>query len=165
MEIVASPLVEHEHALAIVCRLLFLGCEFAFLYFNIIFLGEPAQSVRIGHLLVFHYEVDGVASLAAGKAMANALGGGDDERRCLVIVERAQTLVVHASLAQRDKFRYDIDDVRRVHYLVDGGSVNHLFLLFANGVAKINKKKEITQIKVVFFVFYCKHNGFLVKNV
>ena len=74
---------------------------------------------------MLHDEVHGVAALAAGEAFAQAFGGGYHERGRAVVVERAQALVVDASLAQRDEVRDDIDNLRRFQYPVHRSSVDH----------------------------------------
>ncbi len=125
LEILLRPLVHHKHTLAVCSLLLFLSRQLALLYLDVVFVGKPSESVGIGDLLVLHEEVDGIATLATGKAMTDALRRRHHERRSLVVVERTQALIVDARLAQRHKFRDDIHDVCRLHYLVYGLSVNH----------------------------------------
>ena len=74
---------------------------------------------------MLHDEVDGVAALAAGEALAEALGGRDVERGRLVVVEGAEAHVVDAALAQGHEVRHDVVNLRRVQYPVYGGLVYH----------------------------------------
>ena len=78
---------------------------------------------------MLHDEVDHVAALAAGKAFAQLLGGGDDETGCFLLVEGAQSLIVHAGFAQCDKILDHVDNVGGVEYAGYGGLINHAALL------------------------------------
>ena len=70
LEITGRPLVHNEHRLAIVLCLALLVRQFALLNLNMVFIGKPTQRLWIGHLLVFHDEVHGVATLAASETAA-----------------------------------------------------------------------------------------------
>ena len=74
-----------------------------FLDLDAVFLGKVFQCLRIGHLFVLHNEVHYIAALAAGKAFAQSLGWRYVERRGLIVVERAQTYIVHSAFPQRDE--------------------------------------------------------------
>ena len=124
-EVVAGPLVDDEQALALALRGLLFTRQFAFLDFDAVFLGQEAQGVGVAELFVLHDEVDGIATLAAGEALAEALGGRDVERGRLVVVEGAEAHVVDAALAQGYEVRHDIVNLRRVQYPVYGGLVYH----------------------------------------
>ena len=76
-----------------------------------VFIGQPAQSLGVGHLLVLHDEGDGRTTLAATEAVAGVTGRRDHERRCLLVVERAQAFVVGTALAQRHKLAYHLYNV------------------------------------------------------
>ncbi len=65
MEIFHSPFVNDEHALAVILFPFLLLAEFPFVYFYMIFVGEPAQGFRISHLLMLHDETHGVGRFAA----------------------------------------------------------------------------------------------------
>ena len=56
---------------------------------DVIFVGKPPQGLDIGHLLMLHDEVYGVASLTASEAMAGAARRRHIERRGLLVVKRA----------------------------------------------------------------------------
>ena len=111
LEIFQGILVDDEHRLALRLLALLLVGELAFLYFNVVFVGQPSQCFRIGHLLVLHDKGDGRASLAATEAVAGVTGRRDHERRCLLVVERAQAFVVGTALAQRHKLAYHLYNV------------------------------------------------------
>ena len=71
--VVASPLVEHEHGLALGLSLLLLIGEFLLVNLDVIFTGQITQSLGITELLMLHDEIDSTAALATSKALANAL--------------------------------------------------------------------------------------------
>ena len=125
-EVVVGKLVDDEEALAFgLCLLLFVG-EFALLYFDVVLLGQVAQRFGVGQLFVLHDEVHRVASLSAGKTLAQTLGWRDVEGGSLVIVEGTETHVVHAPLAQGDEVGHDVVNLRRVQYSVYGYLVYHV---------------------------------------
>ena len=125
MEILARPLVDHKHRLALALLTLLIVAQFAFLNLYIVFLRQPAQGLRIGYLLVLHQEVHGIATLATRETLAYLAGWRHHERRRLVVVERAQALVVNTRLAEVNKLAYDIHDVYGVHNLIYSRSINH----------------------------------------
>ena len=75
-------------------ELFFIG-QLPFLDLDAVFLGKVFQCLRVGHLFVLHDEVHYIAALATGKAFAQSLGWRYVERRGLIVVERAQTYIVH----------------------------------------------------------------------
>ena len=91
--------------------------------------GQPAQGLGIGLLLVLHDEVDGIARLATGEAFIDSLRRTDGERRRLVVVERTQSRIARAALAERHKLGDDIDDVGRIHDPVYRSPVYHALSL------------------------------------
>ena len=125
LEVMQGPVVHDEQALALALLALLLVGQFPFVDFYVVFLGQPAQGFGVGHLLMLHDEAHGVAALAAREAVAVALRGRHHERRRLLVVERAQPLVVHPGLSQGDELRHDVNDVRRVHDFVNSGFVYH----------------------------------------
>ena len=103
LEIVAGKLVDDEKAFALALNELFLVGQLPFLDLDTVFLGKVFQCLRVGHLFVLHDEVNYIAALAAGKAFAQSLGWRYVERRGLIVVERAQTYIVHSAFPQRDE--------------------------------------------------------------
>jgi hypothetical protein len=103
LEVGGSPLVHDEHTLALALLSLLVVGEFALLYLDVILSCEPSQRFGIGHLLVLHDEAYGVAALTASEAMAGAACRRHIERRGLLVVERAQTLIVASTLAKCNK--------------------------------------------------------------
>ena len=140
LEIVHRPVVDDEHRLTVALFLLLLLGEFLFLDLNIIFLRQPAQGLGIGDLFVLHQEVDGRTTLATSKALADLLRGGHHKRRGLIIVKRAQALVVHACLTQGHKLPHHVNDVRGVHDFIYRRSVNH----FGDKVTKSRAQNKET---------------------
>ena len=126
LKITASPLVEHEHRLALGLGLFFLIGEFFFLDFDVVFAGQVPQSLGIAELLVFHDEIDRTAALAAGKALADALSARDVERGPAVIVERTQADPVGAPSLETHEVAHHVHDVGRVENLLYCIVVNHL---------------------------------------
>ena len=74
---------------------------------------------------MLHQEVDGRPPLATGKALADLLGGRHHERRRRIVMERAQALVVHPRLPQRDELPHHVYNVRGVHDLINSSSIYH----------------------------------------
>ena len=125
MEILTSPFVDYKHRFALALFAFFIVSELTFLNLDIVLLCQPTQGLGIGNLLMLHQEVDGIATLATGKAFANLTGWRHHKRRCLVIVERTKSLVVNPRLAQVNKLAYDIYDVDGIHNLIDCSTVYH----------------------------------------
>ncbi len=110
-EVGGGPAVEGEHRLAVVVAPLLLGRQLALLYLDAVALGHGLQRLGVGHALVLHEEGHGVAALAAAEALVDPLGRGDDERRGLLVVERAARGVVHALAPERDEVADNVHDV------------------------------------------------------
>ena len=72
LEVFRRPFIHDEHRFAFVFAQLLLVGHLAFLNLDMVFVSQPSQCLRIGHLLQLHQEVDGVSTLSAGKAMADA---------------------------------------------------------------------------------------------
>ena len=98
LEVLQGPLVHCQHRLTVALMLFLLVGQFPLLDLDIILLRQPAQGLGIGYLLVLHQEVDGRTALTTSKALADLLRGRHHERRCRIVVEGAQALVVHARL-------------------------------------------------------------------
>ena len=125
LEVLRCPFVDDEHRLPFALLLLLLTCQFPLLDLDVIFVGQPAQRIGIGHLFQLHQEVDGVASLSTGEAMADAACGRDREGRMRIIMERAQTDIVHAAFFERHELRHHVNDVGGVHDSGYGRFVYH----------------------------------------
>ena len=113
VKVVHGPLVEDELS------------QFLLLNLNIVFLRQPAQRLGIGDLLVLHQEVDGRATLATRKTLTDLLRWRHHERGRRVVVEWAQTLIVHTRLSKRHELSHHVDNVRGIHNLVYRRPVNH----------------------------------------
>jgi hypothetical protein len=74
---------------------------------------------------MLHDEVDGTATLAAAKAVANLLRRRHRERRRLLVVEWAQTNEVGATPAQTHEVAHHIHDVGSVENSIYSFPVNH----------------------------------------
>ena len=81
LKVFRRPFIHDEHRFALAFPLLLLVGHLAFLNLDMVFVSQPSQRIRIGHLLQLHQEVDGVSTLSAGKAVADATGWRNGERR------------------------------------------------------------------------------------
>ena len=144
LEIVACKQVDDKKTFAFALRLFFFVGQFAFLDFDAVLPGQVTQCLGIGQLFVLHDEVNGVSTLAAGKAFAKPFRGRYVERRCLIVVERTQADIVHSAFAQGDEVGHDIGDLCRVHNPVDGCLVYH------DGKSAVSFKRGA---KIAFFRF------------
>src|SRR5574344_1724823 len=129
-EIGAGPFVDDEHALALALRTAFVIGEFALLYFDVVLLGKVAQGFGESHLLGFHDEMHGIASLAAAEAVAGVAGRGHGERRCALVVEGAQALVVGSGLVKSDEIGHHVYNLRGFQNAFYGCWVYHLLTYF-----------------------------------
>ena len=75
---------------------------------------ENLESLREGQPVALHDEAEDVAALAAPEALPGIAGRGNRERRSLLAVEGAETLVRRASLLQLDRLANDVDDAELV---------------------------------------------------
>jgi hypothetical protein len=73
-------------------------------------LGERPERLGERHAVVLHHEAEDVASEATTEAVPAVTSRGDDERRCLLAVERTEPLVGAARLLQADRLADDLDD-------------------------------------------------------
>ena len=137
LEIISGIFIDDEEAFADTLRFFLFVGQFAFLDFDVVFLGQPTQGFWIIHLLMFHDEVNGIASFAAGKAFTESFGGRNIERGCLVIVEWTQAHIVDSSFFEGHKFRYHINNLCSIQYPVYGGLVYHCS-------AKVQKKLQLS---------------------
>ena len=92
--IVRSPVIGDEHSLAFRLLLTLFVRKLFLLNLNAIAIGKPTESLRICELLMLHEKAHGIATLTTGKAMAGATGRRHIERRCPIVMERTQSLVV-----------------------------------------------------------------------
>ena len=125
VEVVGGPLVDHEHGLTVGLLFLLLVGQLALLYLYAVLLGQPAQRLGVRYLLVLHQDVDGLAALAARKALAYLAGGRNHEGRRFVVVKRTQALVVHARLAKGHELTHHVNDIGGVHNAVYCSTVYH----------------------------------------
>ena len=142
MEIAHRPFVDDQHRLTVTLFLLLLVSQLALLDLNIILLCQPAQGFRVSNLLVLHQEVDSRTTFPTGKALTNLFRRRHHKRGGLIVVERTQSLIVHAGLAESHKLPYHVHDVRGIHDLIYRRSVNHrLFLFQVFGQGGVNGTK------------------------
>ena len=111
-KILRRPTVHDEHTLAVVVAGDLLGRHLLLPHFDTVTLGHGFQRLGISHILVLHQESDGIAALAAAETLVNPLRGRYDERRGLLVVERAARLIVHALAFERDIIADDVHDIR-----------------------------------------------------
>ena len=94
-----------------------------------VFVSQPSQSLRIGHLLQLHQEVDGVSTLATGKAVADATRRRNGEGWMGIVMERTQADIVDAALFERDEFGHHLFYLGGVHDTCYRRFVYHIFYL------------------------------------
>lgn len=92
---------------------------------------------------MLHDEGDGIAALATAKAVAGAARRGYIERWRLLVMKRAQSLIIRSTFAQCNKLRDYVDDISRILYLFYCLSVYHRYS--RNLSAKIGEKTDITK--------------------
>ena len=126
MEVVARPFVYDEHTFALALRLLLLGCEFLLFNLDVVFLGKPSQSLGIGELLVLHQEMNHVSAFSTRETLAHALCRRHHERRRLLVVKRAEALVVCSRPSQRYEFGNNVYNVGCVYNFIGCGLINHV---------------------------------------
>ena len=148
LEIGGSPLIDDKHRLTLVLLLTLLVAYLALMNLYSILLRKPSQRLRIGELLVFHDKTDRIAALSATETMAGATGRTDHERRCLLVVERTQSLIVCSTFLQCDKLRNNIYDVCSFFYTVNCRSVNHCLSSFLWQRYKKNMRCDYLRYKV-----------------
>ncbi|MBI3748128.1 MAG: hypothetical protein HY262_04700 [Chloroflexi bacterium] len=71
---------------------------------------ERSKRLGEGHAVALHDEAEDVAAQTAAEAVPALALRGDHEGRCLLAVERAETLVGRARLLQADRFPDHVDD-------------------------------------------------------
>ena len=143
MVIVACKLIDDEGTLAVILRLTFLVAQFTLLHLDTIFLGQVFQCLEIGDLLMFHNEVNRVASLATGKALTDVTSRRDRERRRTVVMEWTQAHIVDATFAQRDEIRHHIHYLGSIEYPIYSSLVNHIRCESTNKPANTQVKYQI----------------------
>ena len=123
-EMIQREVVDSIHRLTLCFGLAFGGGHLLLLDLDIVLFGEPAYGFDIRHSLEVHQKADSRAGLTAAEAFEYAFCGVDGERRRTVVMERAEPPVVGTALFKRHEVADDVDDVCRVHYLVNRYTVN-----------------------------------------
>ena len=108
-----------QHRLLLTMLFNLLRCPLALLFLDvyIVVLAQYTTRLRKVHMLMFHDEVDGVASLPTHETVADIFRWTHHERRSLVIMERTQALVVDTSLLQRHVVLYYLDDRQAIEFV------------------------------------------------
>ena len=84
-------------------------------------LGQVFDGFNEGHARVLHQETDGVAVLAATKAVVELFGRADRERGRFFAVKRAQAHVVGAPLFELHVAAHDLHHIRAGDQFLDEG--------------------------------------------
>ena len=129
LEILRSPVVDDEHRFTFTLTLLLLIGHLPLLNLDVILLGKPAKCIGISHLFQLHQEVDGISTLATGKAVADTSGWRNGERWMGIVMKRTQADIVDATLFQRHEFRHHLFYLGGVHNTGYGRFVYHIFYL------------------------------------
>ena len=72
-----------------------------------------------------HYEVDGIASLAASEAFEYAFARGYGKGRGLFVVERAAGDIIRPPPFEGDEFAYHVHDLGGIQYFLYCFPVDH----------------------------------------
>src|SRR5690606_21452162 len=80
---------------------------------------EFAHRVLESETCTLHEEAEYIARLAAAEALVEALRGLNVERRCLLVMERAQRAELLAGALQVHLFADDLHDIGATAHLVD----------------------------------------------
>ena len=98
---------------------------------------------------MLHDKVNGVATLATGKALANVARRGYRERGRAVIVEWAQTHIIHPTFAQSDEIGHHIHDLGGIDNPIYGSLVNHIKCENTNKLANTQVKSQIKTSAII----------------
>ena len=99
---------------------------------DIVFLGQIAQSLGVGAVLLLHHETYGRAGFPAAEAFVYAFGRGDVERRRLLVMERTAGYEVGTPPLQGDEVTDYFNNLSRIQNLIYGILWNHPILLFVH---------------------------------
>ena len=86
---------------------------------DIVFLGQIAQSLGVGAVLLLHHETYGRAGLTAAETLVYAFGWGNVERGSLLIVEGTAGDIVRPATLQRHVIAHNVGDLRCIQNKVD----------------------------------------------
>ncbi len=128
--VILSGIIEQGlHALPLTLRLLFLWRGFSFRYFDVVLLCQPAQGLRVAHLLVLHQKSSSIAALSRAEVLENVLGRCYIEGRGPLIGKRAIGLKAGACLLQGHKIPNYFLDLSSFQDLVNDSLWNHKMVL------------------------------------
>ena len=114
-----GELGDQQEALAALARGDFLGGLLFLDDFDVVFPGQVAQGLDVGHVLVLHHETDRRARLAAAEALEDAFRRRNIEGRGLFVVERAAGDEVRPAALQADEVGDDVFNARGIQDKVD----------------------------------------------
>ena len=116
--------IDCKHALAPVANGFLLRACLFFFDFYAVLLGQPAQRVGVGQLLVLHQKSNYRAALARRKTLKNALGRNHIKRRRLLLSKGTKAPEAAAAALKRCEFPNNLLDARGVKNAVNSGRRN-----------------------------------------
>ncbi len=111
LKMLHGKLVERQQCLTLTLLAALLVGQLMLLDFDMVFPGEIAQRLPVGHLLMLHDEVDRASPLAAAETLAYPLGRGNRERGGALIVKRAEADVIGPPALEAHEVRDHLHDV------------------------------------------------------
>ncbi len=99
--------IDRQQTFPNVARLVRFFRRSLFFELDVVFLREPAQRIRIGHLLVLHQKRDGRTPFPRGEIFKNLLGRDDVEGRRLFLGKGAESSEARTALFKLDEIPYN----------------------------------------------------------
>ena len=116
--------IDCKHALAPVANGFLLRACLFFFDFYAVLLGQPAQRVGVGQLLVLHQKSNYRAALSRRKTLKNALGRNHIKRRRLLLSKGTKAPEAAAAALKRCEFANNLLNARGVKNAVNSGRRN-----------------------------------------
>ncbi len=110
-EMIHGEIIRFHHSLSLIHLAAFLVGNLMLLNLNVIFFCKVAQRLPIRELLMLHHKIYRAATFTATETFADSFGSRHRERRCALIVKRAQADVVGTSTAEMHEIAHHLHNV------------------------------------------------------